>query len=159
MKYEEEKEEDELLEMVEIEDNNRKSVHLVSKYFFVPKLTNLLKYFIQNKNDPKKNNQLVNIIKSGLKDLNNEINEMSEKERENERVGKVIEIVKRILAYIKQQNQQGEGIKILTPNQMLSRLPISLAQLEAWNNSNKLKNETRQLLYSLYRSKNMTKQV
>ena len=46
MKYEEEKEEDELLEMVEIEDNNRKSVHLVSKYFFVPKLTNLLKYFI-----------------------------------------------------------------------------------------------------------------
>ena len=42
---------------------------------------------------------------------------------------------------------------------MLSRLPISLAQLEAENNSNKLKNEIRQLLYSLYRSKNMTKQV
>ena len=42
---------------------------------------------------------------------------------------------------------------------MLSRLPISLAQLEAGNNSNKLKNEVRQLLYSLYRSKNMTKQV
>ena len=42
---------------------------------------------------------------------------------------------------------------------MLSRLPISLAQLEAGNNSNKLKNEIRQLLYSLYRSKNMTKQV
>ena len=42
---------------------------------------------------------------------------------------------------------------------MLSRLPISLAQLEAANNSNKLKNEIRQLLYSLYRSKNMTKQV
>ena len=84
---------------------------------------------------------------------------MSEKERENERVDKVIEIVKRILAYIKQQNQQGEGIKILTPNQMLSRLPISLAQLEAGNNSNKLKNEIRQLLYSLYHSKNMTKEV
>ena len=42
---------------------------------------------------------------------------------------------------------------------MLSRLPISLAQLEVGNNSNKLKNEIRQLLYSLYRSKNMTKQV
>ena len=42
---------------------------------------------------------------------------------------------------------------------MLSRLPISLAQLEAGNNFNKLKNEIRQLLYSLYRSKNMTKQV
>ena len=42
---------------------------------------------------------------------------------------------------------------------MFSRLPISLAQLKAGNNSEKLKNEIRQLLYSLYRSKNMTKQV
>ena len=42
---------------------------------------------------------------------------------------------------------------------MLNRLPIVLAQLQAGNNSNKLKNEIRQLLYSLYRSKNMTKQV
>ena len=57
------------------------------------------------------------------------------------------------------RNQQGEGVKILTPNQMLSRLPISLAQLEAGNNSEKIKNEIRQLLYSLYRSKNITKQV
>ena len=57
------------------------------------------------------------------------------------------------------RNQQGKGIKILTPSQMLSRLPISLAQLEAGNNSEKLKNKIRQLLYSLYRSKNITKQV
>ena len=42
---------------------------------------------------------------------------------------------------------------------MLSRLPIILAQLEAANNSEKLKNEIRQLLYSLYRSKNMGKEV
>ena len=42
---------------------------------------------------------------------------------------------------------------------MLSRLPISLAQLEAGNNSNKLKNEIRQLLYYLYHEKNVTKQV
>ena len=42
---------------------------------------------------------------------------------------------------------------------MLSRLPITLAQLKAGNNPDKLKNEIRQLLYSLYRSKNMTKQV
>ena len=48
---------------------------------------------------------------------------------------------------------------MLTPNQMLSRLPISLAQLKAGNNSDKLKNQIRQLLYSLYCSKNMTKQV
>ena len=42
---------------------------------------------------------------------------------------------------------------------MLNKLPIALAQLKAENNSNKLKNEIRQLLYSLYRSKNMTEQV
>ena len=52
----------------------------------------------------------------------------------------------------------GKGLKILTPNQMLSRLPITLAQLKAGNNSEKLKNEIRQLLYSLYRSKKLTKQ-
>ena len=49
------------------------------------------------------------------------------------------------------------GLNILTPNQMLSRLPISLAQLKAGNNSEKLKNEIRQLFYSLYRSKNLQK--
>ena len=42
---------------------------------------------------------------------------------------------------------------------MLSRLPISLAQLNAGNNSEKLKNEIRQLLYSLYRSKKLAKQL
>ena len=48
----------------------------------------------------------VNIIKNRLKDLNNEINKMSEEERENERVDEIIEIVERILAYIKQQQQK-----------------------------------------------------
>ena len=71
---------------------------------------------------------------------------------------KIVEIVKEILKF-NNQVQQGQGLKILSPNQMLSRLPISLAQLKAGNNSEKLKNEIRQLLYSLYRSKNMTKQV
>ena len=52
-----------------------------------------------------------------------------------------------------------KGLKILTPNQTLSRLPISLAQLKAANNSEKLKNEIRQLLHSLYRSKKLTKQL
>ena len=54
---------------------------------------------------------------------------------------------------------EGKGLKILTPNQMLSILPITLAQLKAGNNSEKLKNEIRQLLYSLYRSKKLTKQL
>ena len=70
----------------------------------------------------------------------------------------IVEIAEEMLKFNK-QNQEGKGIKILTSNQTLSRLPISLAQLEAGNNSNKFKNEIRQLLYSLYHSKNMTKQV
>ena len=53
----------------------------------------------------------------------------------------------------------GTGLKILTNKQMLNRLPILLAQIQAGNNSSKLKNETRQILYSLYRSKVLTKTV
>ena len=67
---------------------------------------------------------------------------------------KILSIVGKILAF-NEQNQRGQGLEILTPNQMLSRLPISLAQLKAGNNSEKLKNEIRQLLYSLYRSKKL----
>ena len=52
-----------------------------------------------------------------------------------------------------------EGLKILTNKQMLNCLPILLAQIKAGNNSNKLKNEIRQILYSLYRSKILTKTV
>ena len=51
----------------------------------------------------------------------------------------------------KSTDQEGQGLKILKPNQMLSRLSISLAQLKAGNNSEKLKNQIRQLLYFLYR--------
>ena len=57
------------------------------------------------------------------------------------------------------KERKARGIKILTPDQMLIRLPISLAQLNAGNNSEKLKNEIRQLLYSLCRSKKLTKQI
>ena len=53
----------------------------------------------------------------------------------------------------------GTGLKILTIKQMLNRLPILLAQMPAGNNSSKLKNEIRQILYSLYRSKVLTKTV
>ena len=83
---------------------------------------------------------------------------MSKEEKEIEKPDVIVEIVEEMFKFNK-QNQEGKGIKILTPNQMLSRFPISLAQLEAENNSNKLKNEIRQLSYSLYRSKNITKQV
>ena len=56
-------------------------------------------------------------------------------------------------------SKKGEGLKILNNKQMLNRLPILLAQIEAGNKSIKLKNEARQILYSLYRSKVLTKTV
>ena len=83
---------------------------------------------------------------------------MSKEEIEIEKPDEIVRVVEMILDFNK-QNQQGKGLKILTPNQMLSRLPITLAQLKAGNNSEKLKNKIRQLLYFLYRWKNMTKQV
>ena len=55
--------------------------------------------------------------------------------------------------------QKGTGLKILTPNQMLKRIPIALAQIKAGNNLESLLNEIRQIAYSLYRSKKITKEV
>ena len=57
------------------------------------------------------------------------------------------------------EEQFGKGLKILTPNQMLKRLSIALAQIKAGNNSESLLNEIRQIVYSLYRSKEITKKV
>ena len=61
------------------------------------------------------------------------------------------------------ESQEGEGaneqLKILTPNQMLKRLPIALAQVKSGNNSESLLNEMRQIVYSLYRSKEITKKI
>ena len=57
----------------------------------------------------------------------------------------------------KQNETKGKGLKILTPKQMLQRLPIALAQVKAGNNSENLLNEIRQIVYSLYQSKEITK--
>ena len=60
---------------------------------------------------------------------------------------------------VKQEKTKGTGLKILTPKQMLQRLPIALAQVKAGNNSESLLNEIRQIVYSLYQSKEITKKV
>ena len=75
----------------------------------------------------------------------------------NENLEKLVEIVEKILDFNKQQ--KGKGIKILTPKQMLQRLPITLAQVKAANTSENLLNEIRQIIYSLYREKEVTKNV
>ena len=86
---------------------------------------------------------------------------MSEEEKQIEQPDRILKIVHEILIFNKKeiQNERVLGLEILTPDQMLSRLPITLAQLNAENNSEKLENEVRQLLCSLYRSKNLTKNV
>ena len=109
-------------------------------------------------NERRKYSQSVDTIKSGLRDLKEEIEDMSEEEKETKNPNEIVDIVEKILNF-NIQNQEGQGLKILTPNQMLSRLPISLAQLKAGNNSEKLKNEIGQILYSLYRSNKLTKQI
>ena len=57
------------------------------------------------------------------------------------------------------EKQGGRGLKILTPKQILQRLPISLAKVKAGNNSESLLNEIRRIVYSLYQSKQITKRV
>ena len=59
----------------------------------------------------------------------------------------------------KQNKTEGQGLKILTLKQILQRLPISLAKVKAGNNLESLLNEIRQIVYSLYQSKQITKKA
>ena len=59
----------------------------------------------------------------------------------------------------KQNKTKGTGLKILIPKQILQILPIALTQVKAGNNSESLLNEIRQIVYSLYQSKQITKKV
>ena len=149
-KEEEESKENKFFKQIE---NETKDIDhgMFSYYFNFVEPSDLAKKLFEIK-DKKKNNDFVEEIKNRWSKLKDEIEEMSEKNKKES--NKILKIVEEIIKFNKQK-QSGEGIKILTPNQMLSRLPISLAQLEAGNSSNKRKNE----LCSLYRSKNMTKQV
>ena len=65
--------------------------------------------------------------------------------------GKELKIIIEKISSNSSGSRSGEGLKILTPQQMFTRLPILLAQIKAGNNSRELKNEIRQLLYSLFR--------
>ena len=148
----EEKMKDHFTKFIEYIENESKDINydLFKDYFKFVVPSALVKKLYEIK---KKTSKLVNVIKSGLNDLKDGIKETPEDEKKFEQPAKTLKIVEEILEFNK-QNQSGKGLKILTPNQMLSRLPISLAQLKAGNNS-----EIRQLLYSLYRSKKLTKQL
>ena len=105
----------------------------------------LLKDLISAKQS--KNKKLVNNINNRSIDLRNNINRKEVPGNENPK--KVADIVEKILEFNNQQ--KGKESKILTPEQMLQRLPIVLAQVKAVNTSENLLNKTRQIIYSFYR--------
>ena len=107
-----------------------------------------------------KNEQLVNDIDDKLIDLRNAIikNEIPENENPN----KIVGIVEKILDFNKGKGRPSDlttCIKILTSTQMLQRLPIALAQVKAGNTSENILNGIRQIIYFLYREKEITKKV
>ena len=68
------------------------------------------------------------------------ISKLCLKMKKNKQPDRVVDIVEEILNFINRQSQEGQGLKIFTPDQIISRLPITLAQLKGGNNSEKLKN-------------------
>ena len=130
---------------------------MFKRYFSFQRPSDMLKS-VYITNDRKKNNNLVVMIKSGLSDLKKEIENMSEEEKEIEKPNEIMDIVEKVIEF-NDQTQRLQGLKILTPDQILSRLPITLAQFKAGNNSEKLKNEIRQLFYALCGSKKLTKTI
>ena len=123
---------------------------MLKKYFDFSKSIDLANKLYETKG-VKENKELVEGIRNRWSNLKDEIKKMSREEIKNEKPNDILGIVNEIIDFNKEiQNQAGKGPNLLTPNQMLSRLPITLAQLNAGNNSEKLKNEIRQLLYYLY---------
>ena len=134
------------------------NMNLFKEHFNFAGPTDVAKKLFKAK-DKKENNELVEPIKVKWIDLKDEIKKMSKDEKQIEQPDKILEIVEEIIIFNREnRKQQDSGLKILTPNQMLSRLSITLAQLKAGINSENLKNLVRKLLYSLYRSKR-TKQL
>ena len=142
-------------------ENESKGINydLFKDYFDLVLPSALAKRLFETK-DKKKNSVFVEKIKNRWSNVKDETEKMFEDENKTEQPDKILKIVKEIIDFNKRiRKQQGLGLKILAPNQLLSRLTIILAQLKAVNNSEKLKNEIRQILYSLYRSKKLTKQL
>ena len=135
------------------------------------------KLFNQNNNDvtsrylKDKNSTELLSIQNFLDDINNEDIKNKKDARKkfknlknnvkSEELKDIVKELERAIFGYDYENEEslGSGLKILTNKQMLNRLPILLAQIQARNNSTKLKNEARQILYLLYRSKVLTKTV
>ena len=131
------------------------------KYYFKYQSPSEIFNTLNDVKDTENHNALINLIKSGLIDLKKDTgNESKDDVDKIKEMNKITDFVKHILNFNNDDDdQEGLGLKILTPSQMLSRLPVYLAQLKKGNNSEKLKKEIRQLLYFLYRSKKLTANI
>ena len=90
-------------------------------------------------------------------DIATDVGDIPESETEEEK-----ELEEKLEKYVqngKTKIQSAKGLKIMTPNELITRLPILLAQKQAGSNSQKLNNEIRQILCSLYRSNNLSKTI
>ena len=132
-----------------------------------PELFNQINNDVTNRYCKDKNSTELLFIQDFLDDINNEYIENKDDAREkfknlknDVKSDELKDIVKELeRAIFGNEELSGSGLKILTNKQILNRLPILLPQIQAGNNSNKLKNEARQILYSLYRSEVLTKTV
>ena len=130
-----------------------------------PELFNQINNDVINRYRKDKNSTELLSIQDFLDDINNEYIENKDDAQEkfknlknDVKSDELKDIVKELeRAIFGNEELSGSGLKILTNKQMLNRLPILLAQIQAGNNSNKLKNEARQILYSLCRLKVLTK--
>ena len=129
---------------------------LFDKYFYYGRPDEMLQDLYDSKSKVDDHDKLV-LIHHHFDYIIKKAEKMPPNTNKNEFV-KIFNIVNETFKF-NEQIRWRQGLKILTPNHMLSRLPVSLAQLKAGNNSEKLKNEIRQLFFSLYRSKKLTKQL
>ena len=161
-----------------VENKNKKLVKMLKNFLVKrkivditwiddPELLNQINNDLTNRYRKEKNSAELLSIQGFLDDINNEYIENKDdacgkfKNLKNDvKSDELKDIVKELECVIfGNEELSGSGLKILTNKQMLNGLPILLAQIQAGNNSSKLKNEARQILYSLYRSKVLTKTV
>ena len=107
-------------EFTKLVNNEEMSINreLFQRNFKFQRLSSMLRELYSTEN--KRNNCLVNMIKSGLRDLKDQIGQMSEDEIKIERPDKIVDIVERIPEF-NRQHQEGQELKILTPNQTLTK--------------------------------------
>ena len=142
---------------------------MIKKYFNKQSLVKLFDHLKYSENKTIASTKQV-LLEVNLSDFKKDIKNMCDDEVKNKNLDLIAYLVEKILDIVKKINnqeeqpditdmppleteeeaekrQQGQGLKILTPKQMITRLPTLLAQLKAGNNSEKLKNEIRQVVY------------